>query len=437
MDQALNPTAINSYLSAIEALSGTNFKKWNEQIGIILGIMDLDYALREQAPTKPNDTSSNEQMALYEKWERSNRLSLMIMKGSIMPAIQGAIPISESAVNYMKSIEEQFIRTSKSLASTLMIKMMTMKYDGLSGINYNTQKDKWKMSELIAMCVQEEEKLKAENPDIAHLTTMGPTKKISRKAKGYLTSRKLNKGQRTITVGNGIEVDAEAIGILYLILDSGFILDLVNTVYVLVFTRNLISVSQLDSCDSTYAQSLLSFHLNDSVNKKRKRVNEKSSMLWHKRLGHISRERMEHPIKDGILSSLDFSDFSTCVNCIKGKYTKTKKKGVTRTTELLATIHIDICSPFTVPTIYRHKHFITFLDDFSKYTYVYLICEKPEALDIFNLYKAEVENQLDRQIKSVRSNRGGEYYGRFTVSGQNPSGFALFVAENDIIANYT
>ncbi|XP_028123471.1 uncharacterized protein LOC114320593 [Camellia sinensis] len=131
---ALNPTAINSYLSGIEALSGTNFKKCKEQIGIVLGIMDLDYALREPVATKPNDMSSKEHMDLYEKWEHSNCLSLMIMKGSIMLAIQGALPIFESVVSYMKSIEEQFIGTSKSLATTLMIKMMTMKYNGLSGV---------------------------------------------------------------------------------------------------------------------------------------------------------------------------------------------------------------------------------------------------------------------------------------------------------------
>ena len=53
------------------------------------------------------------------------------------------------------------------------------------------------------------------------------------------------------------------------------------------------------------------------------------------------------------------------------------------------------------------------------------------------LNKAEVENQLGRRIKSVRSDRGGEYYGRFTESGQNPSVFALFLAENGIVANYT
>ena len=64
---------------------------------------------------------------------------------------------------------------------------------------------------------------------------------------------------------------------------------------------------------------------------------------------------------------------------------------------------------------------------------MYLIREKSEALDIFKIYKAKVENQLDKWIKSVRSDRGGEYYGQFTESGQNPSAFALYLAENGIV----
>ena len=44
-------------------------------------------------------------------------------------------------------------------------------------INYNTQKDKWKISELIVMYVQEEKRLKVEKPNMAHLT-IGPNKKI-------------------------------------------------------------------------------------------------------------------------------------------------------------------------------------------------------------------------------------------------------------------
>ena len=151
----------------------------------------------------------------------------MIMKGPMTPAICGAISNSNNIMIYMKSIEEQFLGTSKFLTSTLMIKIITMKYDGHSGvrdhimkmsamasqlkqvdmaiskgflvhfimtslpsqfghskINYNTQKDKWKMSELISMCVQEEERLKVERLDMAHLTMVSSSKKPFKKGKG-------------------------------------------------------------------------------------------------------------------------------------------------------------------------------------------------------------------------------------------------------------
>ena len=63
----MNSITITGYLSGIEQLSGANLKKWKEQIGIVLGCMDLDYALREPTPTKPTLKSANEQEALYEK----------------------------------------------------------------------------------------------------------------------------------------------------------------------------------------------------------------------------------------------------------------------------------------------------------------------------------------------------------------------------------
>ena len=63
----MNPIAITCYLCGIKQLSGANFKKWKEQIGIVLGCMNLDYALRESTPTKPTFESTHEQKTLYEK----------------------------------------------------------------------------------------------------------------------------------------------------------------------------------------------------------------------------------------------------------------------------------------------------------------------------------------------------------------------------------
>ena len=84
-----------------------------------------------------------------------------------------------------------------------------------------------------------------------------------------------------------------------------------------------------------------------------------------------------------------------------------------------------------------YDSFITFTDDYSRFGYIYPIKERTEALDKFKIFKAEVENQHDLKIKIVRSDRGGEYYGRHTPYGQVPGPFARFLQENGIVAQYS
>ena len=56
--------------------------------------------------------------------------------------------------------------------------------------------------------------------------------------------------------------------------------------------------------------------------------------------------------------------------------------------------------------------------------YLYLINNKAETLNAFKSYKVEVEKQKEKKIKIVRSNRGREYYGRYTEKGQMVGPFA-------------
>ena len=69
--------------------------------------------------------------------------------------------------------------------------------------------------------------------------------------------------------------------------------------------------------------------------------------------------------------------------------------------------------------------------------YLYLLFEKSEALDAFKIFKREVEKQLEKKIKIVRSDRGGEYYGRYTDLGQRPGPFAEYLKDKGIVAQYT
>src|SRR5438045_8141928 len=54
-------------------------------------------------------------------------------------------------------------------------------------------------------------------------------------------------------------------------------------------------------------------------------------------------------------------------------------------------------------------YFITFIDDYSRYGHIYLISHKSEALKCFEAYLNEVENKLERKVKTLRTDRGREY----------------------------
>ena len=94
--------------------------------------------------------------------------------------------------------------------------------------------------------------------------------------------------------------------------------------------------------------------------------------------------------------------------------------------DILELIHTDICGPFPTVAWNGQQYFITFIDDFSRYGYVYLISEKSQSLDVFKSYKAEVKNQLSKKIKNNRSDCGGEYCGRYNASGEQSSGSTIF-----------
>jgi hypothetical protein len=131
-----------------------------------------------------------------------------------------------------------------------------------------------------------------------------------------------------------------------------------------------------------------------------------------RRLCHISRRRIERLVKNEILPPLEFSDLEQSIECIKGKYVKKIKKDVKRSTEILEIIHTDICGPFLVKSVDGYDSFITFINDYSCFGYIYPIKERTDTLDKFKIFKAEVKNQPNLKIKIVRSDRGEGYYSR-------------------------
>ena len=63
--------------------------------------------------------------------------------------------------------------------------------------------------------------------------------------------------------------------------------------------------------------------------------------------------------------------------------------------------------------------------------------EKSQAIDTLEVFINKVERQLDKKVKVVKSNKGGEYYGKYNETGQCPGPFAKFLEKCGICAQYT
>ena len=116
--------------------------------------------------------------------------------------------------------------------------------------------------------------------------------------------------------------------------------------------------------------------------------------MWHARLEHVNFNSIKIMISLNLIHKFSIDLKQTCETFIQEKQ---PRKGfntcIERETDLLELVHSDICDS----------------NDFSKYCYVYLVNHKSELFDKFKVYKTEVENQLERKIKILRSDRGGEY----------------------------
>jgi len=133
--------------------------------------------------------------------------------------------------------------------------------------------------------------------------------------------------------------------------------------------------------------------------------------LWHKRLGHLSRKGMSQ-LQDGLVNEINFGKDSknVCVTCLEGKQTSKpfRNKGKRAKTKL-ELVHSDLTGPFETPSFGGAKYCLTFVDDFTRKVFGYMIKAKSEVFTKFKEFKALVENETGNKIKCLRSDNGGEY----------------------------
>ena len=140
-----------------------------------------------------------------------------------------------------------------------------------------------------------------------------------------------------------------------------------------------------------------------------------SDEVWHKRLGHLSIgdiKKLENISSGMNISITNYStEQKTCADCQLGKGVKQSlaRRTTARSNQPGAGLHSDVCGPFTTQTPEGFRYFVTFTDDYSRYTTVVLIKNKSDVFQAFKNYLAQMENQTERKVKFFVSDNGGEY----------------------------
>lgn len=137
--------------------------------------------------------------------------------------------------------------------------------------------------------------------------------------------------------------------------------------------------------------------------------------LWHERFGHAGKKAIEHlpgNVK-GVPQRLKApADSSPCEGCELGKSRRDPfPPSDSRTEHPLDLVHMDLVE-YPSLSIDGYKYAMTTLDDHSSFGVAWYLKRKSDALSCFKRYKAWAETQTERKLKCIRSDRGGEFFGR-------------------------
>lgn len=141
--------------------------------------------------------------------------------------------------------------------------------------------------------------------------------------------------------------------------------------------------------------------------------NSNALNLWHRRFGHLNIADVKRlstmKMVDGI-EHLDKGE-GLCESCVFGKQNRKpflKSVGV-RSKRALELIHSDVCGPITPNSINGHRYIVSFIDDYTHFTMVYLLTKKSEVFEKFREYKESVTSRFGQRIVRLRCDNGGEY----------------------------
>jgi hypothetical protein len=135
--------------------------------------------------------------------------------------------------------------------------------------------------------------------------------------------------------------------------------------------------------------------------------------LWHEQFGHLNYFSLQQLCNQHMVTGLPLVSCidGVCASCVPGKHHRDSfdKCASWHASGPLQLVHSDLCGPLSSPSFSRCKYFLTFIDEFSRRTWVYFLKLKSKVFDKFLAYKALVEKKFGHQIQKLRKDNGGGY----------------------------
>ena len=132
--------------------------------------------------------------------------------------------------------------------------------------------------------------------------------------------------------------------------------------------------------------------------------------LWHKRLGHPSAKIVHKVLSFCNIQSINKMSNTVCLACCYGKFHKFPfTPSDTVCTEPLQIVYSDLWCSSSMSSSSGSNYYISFVDVFSRFTWIYFLKRKSDALEVFKCFKNHVELQLGHQIKVLQTDWGGEF----------------------------
>ena len=242
-----------------------------------------------------------------------------------------------------------------------------------------------------------------------------------------------------VEVGDGEALNVEGKGdiSLRLKLPTGRVVrcQLRDVFYVPKLAHNLVSVSQITKsgkrfqfCENTckifeknnilaYGNKINNLYVLDHVENSSKNISLISktdqNVLWHRRFCHINNDYLRKLVNNDLVRGLEKFEIhdSFCDSCCDGKIHRTPfpHNSKERKFGALDLIHTDVCGKLKPASLGGGEYFVTFIDQYSRYCWVYVIKRKSDVFETFKNWQLMVENLYGRKIKILRSDCGGEY----------------------------